>query len=138
MGVAERSVVTFRIFGDGLVPSEITSSLGCEPTEAYSKGDVRIGRKTGQQYVQKTGRWSLAADDQRPEYISTQIMEILDKLTNKPAVWNNLKSKYVMDFFCGVFMSSSNDGLEFTSELLGELSKRGIALNLDIYDRSDD
>ncbi len=43
-----------------------------------------------------------------------------------------------MDFFCGVFMGTSNDGLEFTPELLGELSTRGISLGLDIYDYSEE
>lgn len=67
MGIADHSIVTLRIFGDDLVPSEVTALLGCEPTTAYSKGDVRIGSKTGNRYVEKTGRWSLSAEDMYPE-----------------------------------------------------------------------
>ncbi|SFN72062.1 DUF4279 domain-containing protein [Dokdonella immobilis] len=138
MGIAEHSVVSFRIFGDGLVPSEVTSILGCEPTHSCAKGDIRVGPKTGNKYVEKTGLWSLAAEDRRPEDIPAQILEILGKFPEDPAVWAILRSRYTMDFFCGVFMGSSNDGLEFSPEVLGALSSRGISLSLDIYDPSED
>jgi hypothetical protein len=45
MGIADHSIVTFRVFGDDLVPFEVTALLGYEPTTAYSQGDVRIGSK---------------------------------------------------------------------------------------------
>jgi hypothetical protein len=138
MGIPEHSIVTFRIFGDDLVPSEVTALLGCEPTTAYSKGDVRIGHKTGHRYVEKTGRWSLSAEEKRPEDIPAQIKEILAKLTQDLTVWDRLRSKYRMDLFCGVFMGSSNDGLEFSADVLGQLSERGITLGLDICDHSDE
>ena len=112
--------------------------LGCEPTVAFSKGDLRIGKKTGNCYVEKTGRWSLSADDRRPEDIPAQIEEILAKLSQDLAIWSQLKSKYTMDFFCGIFMGSTNDGLELPPALLGQISERGINLGLDIYEQSDD
>ncbi|WP_279362010.1 DUF4279 domain-containing protein [Xanthomonas sacchari] len=138
MRIADHSIVSFRIFGDDLVPSEITSLLGCEPTKAFAKGDIRVGAKTGNRYVEKIGRWSLAAEDSYPEDIPAQISKILSKLPEDPAVWASLRSRFTMDFFCGVFMGSSNDGLEFCPEVLGALSRRGISLSLDIYDASDD
>jgi len=60
MGIAEHSIVSFRIFGDDLVPAEVTSLLGCEPTKAFAKGDVRVGSKTGNRYIERTGRWTPA------------------------------------------------------------------------------
>ncbi|MBO9880697.1 DUF4279 domain-containing protein [Xanthomonas sp. D-109] len=138
MAIAEHSIVSFRIFGDDLVPTEITSLLCCEPTKAFAKGDVRVGSKTGNRYIEKTGRWSLAAEDRRPEDIPAQVLEILGKLPGDSAVWAVLRSRFTMDFFCGVLMGSSNDGLEFSPELLGELSSRGISLGLDIYDPCED
>ena len=138
MGIADHSIVSFRIFGDDLVPAEVTSLVGCEPTKAYAKGDVRVGSTTGNRYIEKTGRWSLAAEDRCPEDLPAQVSEILGKLTSEPAVWAVLRSRFTMDFFCGVFMGSSNDGLEFSPELLGELSSRGISLSLDIYDHCED
>lgn len=138
MGIAEYPIVSFRIFGDDLVPSEVTALLGCEPTSASAKGDVRIGAKTKGRYVEKTGRWSLIAADRRPENISAQISEILGKLSADQAVWDLLASRFTLDICCGVFMGSSNDALEFCPRVLGELSKRGVSLCLEIYDRSED
>ncbi|HET6433776.1 DUF4279 domain-containing protein [Dyella sp.] len=138
MGTADHSIVSFRIFGDDLVPSEVTSLLACEPTKAFAKGDVRIGSTTGNRYVERTGRWSLTAEDRYPEDIPAQISEVLSKLSEDPAAWALLRSRFTMDFFCGVFMGTSNDGLEFSPELLEKLSSRGISLNLDIYDACED
>lgn len=138
MGIADHSTVTLRIFGDDLVPSEVTSLLGCEPTKAFAKGDIRIGHRTGTRHIEKTGRWSLKAEDRRHEDLPAQIAEILGKLSKDPAVWAALQSRFTMDFFCGVFMGSSNDGLEFSAELLAELASRGISLGLDIYDSRED
>jgi hypothetical protein len=134
MGIADHSAVTLRILGDDLVPSEVTNLLGCAPTKAFAKGDIRIGSRSGRRYIEKTGHWSLKSEDRHPEDIPAQIAEILGKLSKDPAVWAGLQSRFTMNFFCGVFMGSSNDGLEFSAELLGELASRGISLGLDIYD----
>lgn len=80
----------------------------------------------------------MSAEDRCPEDIPAQILEILSKLSTDTGVWEKLRSEYKMDFFCGVFMGTSNDELEFSSEVLRELSSRGIALRLDVYDSSDD
>lgn len=104
MGIAEHSVVAFRIFGDDLVPSEVTARLGYQPTKSFCKGDVRIGEKTGNRYVEKTGRWSLSAEDSHPEDIPAQIEEILGKLSQDLTIWSQLRSKYKMAFLCGIFM----------------------------------
>ena len=85
MGIADHSIVTFRVLGDDPVPSEVTALRGCEPRTAYSKDDVRIGSKTGNRDIEKTGRWSLSAEERRPGDIPARITEILGKLTNDPA-----------------------------------------------------
>lgn len=138
MGIAEYSRVTLRIFGDDLVPDEVTALMGCTPDSAYAKGAIRIGPKTGRQHVEKTGRWSLQASRREPEDIPGQISEILDKLSQDLDVWRRLGTRYQIDLFCGVFMRSTNDGLEFPSASLAALCERGIALNLDIYAPTDD
>ncbi|WP_369977562.1 DUF4279 domain-containing protein [Xanthomonas bundabergensis] len=120
------------------MPAEVTALLGCEPTHAFAKDDVRIGKKTGNRYVEKTGRWSVFAADRHPEDIAAQISEILGKLSADPAVWDLLASRFTLDILCGVFMGSSNDGLELSPSVLGELSRRGVSLCLDIYDNSED
>lgn len=137
MGIAEKSVVTFRIFGPDLDPDEITRLLKCKPHRTARKGEPRIIQGKASSYIEKQGSWRLSAPDRMPEDIPAQIGEILAMLESSTDAWASLSSRYEMDMFCGVFMSSSNDGLEFSPSLLTELAKRGIALNLDVYDHTD-
>lgn len=53
-------------------------------------------------------------------------------------MWSQLSSRYELDMFCGVFLGSSNDALEFSPELMGQLADRGIKLVLDVYHHTDD
>lgn len=134
MSAAERSAVTFRIFGDTLVPSEITALLGCEPSRSCSKGDLRLVRGGAHRYIEKSGSWRLSAADRAPEEVAAQVRELLDRLPQDVAVWSRLRERFEMDMFCGVFMGSSNDMLEFPPALLEALAMRGIGLKLDLYD----
>lgn len=138
MSIAESSVVTFRVFGDDLVPAEISALLGCDPTSAAAKGDTRIIGSNRVKYVEPTGRWKLCSVDRSPEDVAAQITELLGKMTSELATWKLLGSRYSMDFFCGVFMGSSNDGLVLPPETLLQLTMRGIGLELDIYDHLDE
>lgn len=138
MGIAEYSLATLRIFGDHLVPEDMTALMGCTPDSACAKGDIRIGSRTGRRLVEKTGRWILSASRQEPEDIPAQITEILGKLPRDQEVWRRLGLTYRIDLFCGVFMRSTNDGLLFPAEILKLLSERGIALSIDVYAPHDD
>ncbi len=137
MGIPEKSVVTFRIFGENLNPSEITTALKCEPHKIARRGEARVIRGQPSSYIEPLSSWRVSASDRTPEDIPSQVQEILGMLNPDPAVWADLSSRYQMDMFCGVFISSTNDGLEFSPALLAELSSRGIGLNFDIYDSTE-
>lgn len=126
--------MTFRMFGDALVPAEITALLGCEPSASCSKGDARLTGRSAHRHIEQTGSWRLSASDRAPEDIAGQVRELLDRLPQDVAVWLRLRERYEMDMFCGVFMGSSNDMLGFAPELLMALAARGIGLSLDLYD----
>ena len=133
MAAIERSVATLRFFGDDLDPAEVTSLLGAEPNVAVRKGEEQVGSKTGTVRIAKTGSWRISATPREPEDLDSQIAEILGALTADPAAWSKL-SRYEPDLFCGMFMGSSNDGVTLSPGSLLELGRRGIRLNLDIYD----
>ena len=42
MAQISRTVAGLRIGGDDLIPSEITSLLGCEPSSEQTKGEVIV------------------------------------------------------------------------------------------------
>lgn len=136
MGIVDHSVAMLRLFGDDLIPGEISALLGASPTEFCHKGQEIIGSVTGNVRIAKTGSWRLSATRQEPEDLEAQIFEILGHLTQDLSVWQSL-SRYEPDLFCGIFMGSSNDGLPLSAKALLALGQRGIALGLDIYDAGD-
>ena len=127
-----RSVTSLRIFGDALVPQEVTARLGATPTKCYRKGDVeRTG--SGKEIVRKTGMWLLEAEDKEPEDLSSQVAEILSRLTPDPEVWRALSGDFQVDLFCGLFMNESNEGFCLSPSTLASLAERGIEMILDVY-----
>lgn len=138
MGQIHHSVATLRFFSDDLVPEEISELLGSQPTESWKKDDERIGKSTGAIRVAKSGMWRFSATRREPEDLEAQIFEILEQLNQDLDVWTKLSARYKPDLYCGIFMGNSNDGLSLSSKALFWLGIRGIDLNLDIYDASDD
>jgi hypothetical protein len=136
MGAIDHSVATLRLFGDDLVPDEISALLGASPTVSHRKGQELIGSKTGIARIAKTGSWRLSAARREPEDLESQIFEILGQLTQDLTAWESL-ARFQPDLFCGLFMGSSNDGLPLSAKALLALGQRGIALGLDIYDVGD-
>jgi hypothetical protein len=137
MAALAKSKASLRVFGDNLSPQEVTESLGCPPTEAWLKGDVRQF-ESGRTVVRKTGAWLLEATESEPAAFDAQVSEILHKTTPDLMVWATLNKKYEIDLFCGWFMNESNEGVSVTPETLRKLGERGIELSLDIYGAGDE
>lgn len=137
MGVPHHSRCTLRMYGDELDPDAVSAALGCAPSRGWRKGDRRVFAKSGRVAIERTGGWLLCAEDREPEDLPAQIREVLARLNDDPAVWAELRTRCRVDMFCGVFMASGNDGLEFEPDVLHALACRGIRLSLDIYDAED-
>ncbi len=133
MAQLERSVVSLRIMGDSLIPEEITTMLGHPPTYAQTKGETLIGKKTGIIRIAQFGMWRLDVEASKPENLDGQIGEILGKLTADLEIWSKMEKQFEMDFFCGLFMGKSNEGLSLSPQTLAAMGLRGIELGLDIY-----
>jgi len=127
-----RSVVSLRIMGDSVDPVEITALLGANPTHAYTRGSTRL-TKLGKEVVNRSGHWSLDAQEQVPEDLNSQITEVLGKLTEDLQVWQSLSGRYRIDLFCGLFMERSNEGLTLKPATLRLAAERGIEIGIDLY-----
>jgi ribosomal protein L19 len=138
MSAVKTSTVTLRIYGDDLVPQEITKMLGASPTHPKIKGEKTVGRKTGKTYIAKSGIWQLGASDREPEDIDGQIREIFSQVSADVSVWRSITKKYRVNLFCGLFMSETNDGLSISPQSLAVLAERGIELWFDIYTPIDE
>jgi len=134
MAQISKSVASLRISGDNLVPSDITEALGCEPTKSHKKGENIAGKRSENTTIAKNGMWRLIANEQKPENLDAQIIELLGKLSCELEIWREIGSKFKIDLFVGLFMTESNEGMELSPNSLKELGDRGILLGLDIYD----
>ncbi|GGA29610.1 DUF4279 domain-containing protein [Dyella nitratireducens] len=134
----ESSQAALRIFGDSLLPEEVTRLLGCAPTASERKGERIAGPKTGTVRVARTGLWRLRATEQAPEDLPGQIDELLGRLTSDMSAWAKIRETCRIDLFVGLFMSSGNNGLSISPAQLLALGERGIELDLDVYDHSED
>lgn len=133
MAVLYESWATLRIVGDSLVPGEISTLMGCEPTDSGAKGEVKAAKEHRRERRMKTGSWTLKAEVAVPGDLNDQTMEILGKLTQDMDAWRSLSSRYKIDLFCGLWMKESNEGLLLNPNTLRELGLRGIILDLSLY-----
>jgi hypothetical protein len=131
MAHLQRAVASLRVFGDDVVPAEISRLLGTLPTAAYAKGDSwHVPGRVG---VRGSGIWQLHAEVTEPESLDKQVSELLRRMTSDLGVWTALSNRFRVDLFCGWFMGSSNEGVEISPATMVALGSRGIALSVDIY-----
>jgi hypothetical protein len=133
MALIARSRATFRIFGDDLDPDRITDMLGCEPTFSVPKSGVHAYPSKGKFRIAKTGVWRLRVDDRSPGDVDGQIGEILSKLTYDKAVWTDIRTRFEVDLFCGLWLTELNAGIRLSAESQAMLGTRGIPIEFDIY-----
>jgi len=127
------TVATLRIFGDTLVPEEISQALGCEPTRSELKGQVFIGPVTGNKRIAKTSSWRLENTNREPGDLDSQISEILAKTTQDLNVWKSLSDRFEIDLFCGVFADNKIVDFSILPESMTALGERGIEIVFDVY-----
>lgn len=131
-------MATLRIWGDELIPDEISRVLGGRPTIAHSKGEeLRVASNPDQVRVARFGSWHLEATASVPEDVNGQVAELLSKLTTDLSVWASIADKFKVDVFCGLFMVESNEGFSLSTEAMSELASRGIEIGFVIYDPDD-
>ena len=130
-GEVDKTSVSLRFFGDTLDPDEISKLLDCQPTDSYRKGDVSPdNRRRG---VAQTGMWLLSGKKTGKISLEKQISELFSRLSDNLEIWRKLTSQYQSDLFCGLFMEGWNRGIDFSPELMAQISARGLTLSLDVY-----
>jgi hypothetical protein len=135
-GEVDKTSVSLRFSSDTLDPDEISNLLDCRPTHSYRKGDVlpdRYGRIAKKSEVAQTGMWRLRGKKTDKISLENQIFELFSRLSDDLEIWRKLTSQYHSDLFCGLFMESWNRGIDFSPELMAQISARGLTLSLDIY-----
>jgi hypothetical protein len=123
--------VSLRIVGHEVDPAEISTLLGCEPTEAARTGDL-LTRQNGRTRKVSEGFWCLSTHRQTTD-LADQIESLLAKLSGDVTVWRSLTDRFDVDLFCGLFMEATNRGVEIPARLLRALGERNLRIGFDIY-----
>lgn len=132
-GHVARLSVALRVMGDEVDPSEITRLFGLTPKFAARRGEqVQRGSRT---VTQRSGIWTYGlAEEPSPEWeLEDAIVALLSRFPDDPALWKDLGTRFRLDVFCGLFMSTDNQGTVLSPQTLGMLAVRGLTLDLDIY-----
>jgi len=134
-GPVDRFKVTLRIYGEDLDPDHISTFLGCGPTKSERKG-VPASGPSGNARVPKRGRWSLTIDSREcspTDNLEDGMKALLARLRSDPEVWASLTSRYEVDLFCGLFLTSSDRGFTLSPEVSQMLTDRKIEIGFDVY-----
>ncbi len=126
-----RAVACLRIFGEDLVPDDVSALLGSEPTEGWMKGDELISSRAMR--IAPIGLWRLEADETEPADFDVQVSAILGRLTSDLSAWAAVRTQHEVDLFCGWFMEHVNEGVSIEPGTMMALGARGIALTVDLY-----
>lgn len=131
MGPLDNVTISLRVFGDNLVPQEITNKLSCTPTMEHKKGDALNSKSSNR--IARTGAWHLKGDFPRQMDLEIQITSLLSKMTDNIQTWEEITSRFHVDLFCGLFLADKNGGFSLTPEVMRKLANRGIEIGFDIY-----
>jgi len=128
---------TLRLFGDGLVPEEVTRLLKVTPTDAALKGETKVisGGKTR---TAPTGRWALeTAQLIHSTNLEDHLCWLLEQVDASGISLPSLPGVSRSDVFCYWESATGHSGPEFSPEILGRLAKHGLTLGLDFYFHPD-
>ena len=77
--------------------------------------------------------WGLSGEKTGWVSLEKQIFQLFRRLPNDLEIWQKLTSQYHSDLFCGLYMGNWNRGIDFSPELMAQISARGLTLSLDVY-----
>lgn len=133
----ERAVVSLYLYGDALVPEEITQAIKAAPDRSLRRGEKKPSRLESSTAVAKTGLWMIRAEP-AAGFVSEQLASLIRRIASWPGSLINLP--HVTDARIDIYLQAntpeSSVGFEISRDLINELSVRGlrVSLTLDIGD----
>lgn len=124
---------SLRLYGDALVPDEVTRLLHVEPTDRASKG-AQLVASSGKTRTAPTGRWILESRGHVDSIdLEQHITWLLDQMESAGITPAAIPGVSKADVFCYWLSATGQGGPELSPELLGRLAKLRLTLGLDIY-----
>ena len=124
--------VQLRIHGAELVPAEITTELGLEPSLVRE-----VGERRSETTVWKEALWAYDGFPSGEARLWTSLEEglafVLDRLEPVRLQIDKYKQHYDLVWWCGHFQSSFDGGPTLSPGLLQRLADFGVELYIDNY-----
>ena len=127
-GQISRSCVTLRIAGDSLVPSEVTASMGTQPTHSHAMGE-RISPRVSS--LRKSGMWMLEFSEKSGQ-VEEQLSMLLD-LIPPESTWLELQREFETDLVCSVTASGDSQGFSLSQATIEQLSRLKIDVMFEVW-----
>jgi hypothetical protein len=121
--------VTLGVYGPELDPSEVSELLGCPPTSAHRRGDLRGSARTPWQQ----GAWLLRLEGKAPKVPEELVQQLLLVLPKDEATWGRLRAKHTVRITFGLFTSAWNRGFDLSPVSVAFLATTGARVGFDIY-----
>lgn len=129
----------FRIFGDEVVPADVTAVMGIDPDRVASKGEplnwagIRADRIAG------TGVWLIESAPCEAASLEVHLRWLLARIE---PVASGLKeaverSGGTAEFLCKWFLESFNEEQEFEPDTLARIARLGATLRFDTWSSVD-
>ena len=125
------------LYGDALVPAQITTVLGLDPTDAAPKGE-RTTSSSGKSRTAPTGRWILESQEQvHSTNLEDHVAWLLDRIEAAGVVPLTLPGVSRASIFCYWASATGNGGPSFSATVLGRLARMQFPLEFDLYFPAD-
>jgi hypothetical protein len=129
--VSQNVYASFILSGTDLIPQDITSYFGINPSKSFTKGDIKLNGKKWPH-----GYWALESSEfvkssDLVNHIEWIISEI-EKIEPKPhEIIRN--QEITARISCFWILSTGHDGLSLTTDLMKRIANLNISLELDVY-----
>jgi len=131
MAGVDNATASLCIMGRELDPDDVTILLDCAPTRSFRAGDVHSARHPEQRW--KHGGWILETALDRHVDLGAQIVDLLDRVTDDVAVWQQITDRFSARISCGIFMDHENEGFGLGAATLARLAIYGLPVDFDLY-----
>jgi hypothetical protein len=127
-----RLVASLTVVGEMVDPQEISNLVGAQPDRTHRVGDPVSTRSEARQ---RTGLWSISTEARMGDHasLSEHIRELLGRVTRDQDVWRALATSHSARVFVGWFMDGENEGDGVEPDVMEELARLSLPLDLDVY-----
>lgn len=128
-GYPDECGVCLAIYGEDLIPDEITELLRCQPTDSHLKGDKKGPQSPGF----SKGAWFLEVRGEPPNTPEMLTRKILMRVPSDPGIWKMLKKRFDVQIRYGIHMSGWNKGFGLPHDVVAWIAVLGADVEFDLY-----